>query len=165
MEISTHLTHLIKELYQNQKAAIKVSYSLNEFFNISQRVRQGCILSPHLFNIYSEKKMREALEGFNGNIKMGGGIITNLADDIVLIAGSMQELETIVARVKLTSGQAGLMRNTQKTKVMKMTVDPENFNVNVLIVNGGVIETVDKFTYLDATFTNDCNDSKEIRRR
>ena len=167
MGFPTHIIHLIKDLYDNQKAVVRTTYGMTDFFNIGQGVRQGCILSPHLFNVYSEKIMREALDGFKGSIKVGGRTVSNLryADDIVLIAGSMQELEDLVTRVKVASEQAGLMLNTQKTKVMKMAGDPDNMEMRDLAVNGEVIETVDNFIYLGANFTNDCNDSKEIRRR
>ncbi|XP_063615550.1 uncharacterized protein LOC134788299 [Penaeus indicus] len=125
------------------------------FFNIGQGVRQGCILLLHLFNVYSEKIIRDALEGFEGSVKVGGRIVTYLryADDIVLVAGSMQVLETLV---ELASEQAGLMFNTQKAKVVKMASDPENTEM---------IETVETFLYLGAIFTNDCNDSADLNRR
>ena len=66
-----------------------------------QDVRQGCILSPHLFNIYSEVIIRNALEGFEGTVKIGGQIITNLryADGIVLVGGSMEELQDMLWRI------------------------------------------------------------------
>ena len=59
--------------------------------------------SPHLFKIYAEAIMRNALENFEGSISVGGHKITNLryADDVVLIAGSLEELQDLVSRVKL----------------------------------------------------------------
>ena len=64
--------------------------------------------------------MRKALEHHEGSIKVGGHNITNLryADDVVLIAGSMDELHTLVTRVKTESEKAGLLLNAKKTKVM-----------------------------------------------
>lgn len=57
-------------------------------------MRQGCILSPTLFNIYSEPISKNALDGFTGDIEVGGKMITNFmyADGLVLIAGSIKEL-------------------------------------------------------------------------
>ncbi|XP_047482513.1 uncharacterized protein LOC125034655 [Penaeus chinensis] len=159
--------HNLCSIDYRKKAVVRTTYGLTDSFNIGQGVCQGCILSSHLFNVYSEKIMRDALDGFEGTIKVGGRNVTNLryADDIVLIAGSMLELEDLITRVKLASEQAGLMLNTQKTKVMKMAGDPENIEMRDLTVNGEIIETVEDFIYLDANFTNDCNDSKDIRRR
>ena len=64
--------------------------------------------------------MRDALVGYEGSIKVGGRTVTNFryADDIVPIAGSMQEQEFLVTRVKLASEKKGLMLNAQKTKVI-----------------------------------------------
>ena len=103
--------------------------------------------------------MRNALEGFEWSVKIGGKTAANLqcADEIVLIAGSMKELETLFTNVNLASEQAGLKLNTQNKKVMKVPGD--------LIINSENIETVKKFIYLDANFINGCNDSIEIRRR
>ena len=75
-----------------------ITDGMTDFFNIGQGVRQGCII------------MRKALDGFKGSIKVGERTVSNLslryADDIVLIAGSMQELEDLVTRVKVASEQA-----------------------------------------------------------
>ena len=111
--------------------------------------------------------MRNALEGFDGSVKIGGKTVTNLryADDIVLIAGSMKELETLVTNVNLASQQAGLKLNSQETKVMKVTGDQETIEMRDLVINGENIETVENFIYLGANIKNDCNDSKEIRRK
>ena len=111
--------------------------------------------------------MRNALEGFDGSVKIDGKTVTNLryADDIVLIAGSMKELETLVTNVNLASEQAGLKLNSQKTKVMKVTGDQETIEMRDLVINGENIETVENFIYLGANIKNDCNDSKEIRRK
>ncbi|XP_047492300.1 uncharacterized protein LOC125041405 [Penaeus chinensis] len=134
MGFPTYIIHLNKGHYDNQKAVVRTIYGLTDSFNIGQ----GYILSPHLFNVYSEKIMRDALEGFEGTIKVGGRNVTNLryADDIVLIAGSMLELEDLITRVKLASEQAGLMLNTQKTKVMKTAGDPENIEMRTLLSKG-----------------------------
>jgi len=148
------MIHLIKELYDN------------DFYNKVLGVRQDCILPPHLFSIYSEKIMRNDLEGFEGSIKIGERAVRNLryAGDII-IAGSMKDLETLVTNVKFISEQAGLKLNTQNKKVMKVIGDQESIDMRDIIINGENIEKVDDIIYLDATFISDCDDSKEIRRR
>ena len=67
-----HIIQLIKALYDQQKAAVRTSYGLTNWFEIEQGVREGCIISPHLFNIYVEDIMRNALDGFEGSIAVGG---------------------------------------------------------------------------------------------
>ena len=81
-------------MYDQQKEAVRTIYGLTEWFEIGQGVRKGCIISPHLFNIYAEAILRNALENFEGSITVGGHKMTNLryADDVVLIVGSLEEL-------------------------------------------------------------------------
>lgn len=143
MGFSSHIVDLIKSLYTDQSASVRTTHGLTVDFRIEQGVRQGCILSPHLFNIYSEVIIRNALEGFEGTVKIGGRIITNLryADDIVLVGGSMEELQDIVNRVHEASSQAGLYLNTSKTKVMKTIRVPVQNEQDNILVNGQDIET------------------------
>ena len=70
--------------------------------------------------------MRYALEGYEGTVKIDGRSITNLryTDGVVLVGGSMEELQNIVNRVHEASSQAGLYFNTRKTKVMKTIIVP-----------------------------------------
>ena len=93
MGFSLHTSDLIKSLYSKKKAAVRTTHDLTDWFDIQEGVRQGCILFPHLFNIYSEQIMINALEHFTGGVRIGGGVITNLryADDVVLIAGGIEE--------------------------------------------------------------------------
>ena len=72
MGFPSHIIELIQNLYHDQKATVRTSNGNTEWFEIGRGVRQGCILSPNLFNIYSEDIMRNALEGFNGRVKFGG---------------------------------------------------------------------------------------------
>jgi len=68
--------------------------TLSEWFRVKKGARQGCVLSPYLFNILAEMVMRETLDGFQGGLQIGGRMITNLryADDIILLATSEAEL-------------------------------------------------------------------------
>jgi len=73
----------------------------SDWFSISKGVRQGCVLSPYLFNIIAEMTMREALQNFCGGFKIGGRTVNNLryADDIVLITTSPTELHALLNRL------------------------------------------------------------------
>ena len=91
------------------------------WFQIGNRVRQGCILAPCLFNLYAENIMRNAwLEEAQTGIKIVGRNINNLryADDTNLMAESEEELESLLMKVKEKSEKVGLKLNIQKTKIM-----------------------------------------------
>ena len=96
-----------------------------------------------------------------------GRKITNLryADDIVLVAGSMNELKELTNKVRVVSKKSGLHPNPRKTKVMKIISDKECYDDQNLVIHGEDVETVGNFCYLGAIFTDSYGDTKEIKRR
>ena len=96
-------------------------HGTTDLFQIGKGVRQGCILSPCLFNLYAEYIMRNAgLEETQARIKIAGRNINNLryADDTTLVAESEEELKSLLMKVKEESEKVGLKLNIQKTKIM-----------------------------------------------
>ena len=90
-------------------------------FQIGKGVRQGCILSPCLFNLYTEYIMRNAgLDEVQAGIKIAGRNINNpkYADNTTLMAESEEELKSLLTRVKEESEKVGLKLNIQKTRIM-----------------------------------------------
>ena len=78
-EIPDHLTCLLRNLYAGQKATVRTGHGTTDWFQIGKGVRQGCILSPCLFNLYAEYIMRNAvLEEAQAGIKIAGSNISNL---------------------------------------------------------------------------------------
>ena len=96
MGISDHLTCLLRNLYSGQEATARPGHGTTDWFQIGKGVRQGCILSPCLFNFYAEHIMRNAgLEETQAGIKIAGRNINHLrcADDITLMAESEEEVK------------------------------------------------------------------------
>ena len=91
MGIPDHLTCFLRNLYADQEATVRTGHGTTAWIQIGKGVRQGCILSPCLFNLYAKYIMRNAgLEEAQTGIKIAGGNINNLryADDITLMAES-----------------------------------------------------------------------------
>ena len=92
------------------KETVKTGHETTDWFQIAKGVRQGCILSPCLFNIYAEYIMRNAgLEEAQAGIKIAGRNINNLryADDKTLIAESEEEPKSLLMKVKEESEKVG----------------------------------------------------------
>ena len=97
MGIPDHLTCLLRSLYAGQEATVRTVHGTTDWFQIGKGVRQGCILSPCLFNLYADCIMRNAgLEEPQAGIKIAGRNINNLryTDDITLKAESEEELKS-----------------------------------------------------------------------
>ena len=97
MGIPDHLTCLLRNLYAGQEAAVRTGHGTTDWFQIGKGVRQGCILSPCLFNLYAAHIMRNAgLEEAQAEINIAQRNINNLryADDTTLMAESGEELKT-----------------------------------------------------------------------
>ena len=97
MGIPDHLTCLLRNLYAGQEATVRTGHG-TDWFQIGKGVRQGCILSPCLFNLYSEYIMRNSgLDEAQAGIKTAGRNINNLryADNNSYMAESREELESL----------------------------------------------------------------------
>ena len=103
MGLPDHLTCLLRNLYAGQEATVRTGHGTTDWFQIGKGVRQGCTLSPCLFNFYAEYNMRNAgLEETHDVLKIAGRNINNLryADDTTLMAESEEELKSLLMKVK-----------------------------------------------------------------
>ena len=120
MGIPDLLICLLRNLYAGQEATVKTGHGTIDWLQIGKGVRQGCILSPCLFNLYAECIMRNAgLDEAQAGIKIAGRNINNLryTDDTTLMAESKEELKSLL-KAKEESEKVGLKLNIQKTKIM-----------------------------------------------
>ena len=103
MGIPDHLTCLLRNICAGQEATIRTGHGTTHWLHIGKGVRQGCILSPCLFNFYAEYIMRNTgLEEAQAGSKIAGRNINNLryADDTTLMAESEEELKSLLMKVK-----------------------------------------------------------------
>ena len=118
--INANLINTIKSLYDNASSAVYLNNNIGDWFRTTVGVRQGCLLSPTLFNIFLERIMEEALENHAGSVSIGGRKITNLrfADDIDGLAGTEEELRNLVRNLDEKCEAAGMEISAKKTKLM-----------------------------------------------
>ena len=140
---------------------VRTGHGTIGWFQIGKGVRQGCILSPCLLNLYAEYIMRNAgLEEAQAGIKIARRNINNLryADDTTLTEESEEELKSLLMKVKVESEKVGLKLNIQKTKIMA------SGPITSCKIDGETVETVpDLFLSSKITAYGDC--SHEIKRR
>ena len=163
-EMDTKDLRVIQNLYWEQKAVVRLQEGNSEEFSIERGVRQGCVLSPKLFNMYTEPIFR-AIEGLQG-LSIGGENINNFryADDTALVADSAARLQEIVNVVKERSEELGLYMNVSKTKSMRVNKAGEERKVQT-VVDGQDLDQVRDFKYLGQLITDDGKCDKEIKRR
>ena len=125
MGIPDHLTCLLRNLYAGQEATVRIGHGTTDWFQIGKGICQGCILSPCLFNLYTEYIMYSGLVEAQAGIKIAGRNINNLgyADDTTLMAESEEKLKSLLMKVKeelfhFVKVKVGLELNIQKTKIM-----------------------------------------------
>ena len=162
MGFSRHLTRLIQSLYKDQEAVIRWNSDRTKSFDICKGVRQGCILSPHLFSVYTEQIMRDSrTEDFG--ISIGGRKVSNLryADDTALCAETHEEICTLLNNINEEGKKKNMKLNAKKTKVMH--IGKGNY-VDVTI-DGETLEKVLDFVYLGSCKTSEGDCKVDIMRR
>ena len=116
--IPDHLTCLLRNLYAGQEATIRTGHGTTDWFQIGKGVRQGCILSPCLFNLYAQYIIRNSrLDEAQAGIKIARRNISNLRYT-TLMAGSEEELRSLLMKMKEESENVGLKLSIQKMKSM-----------------------------------------------
>ena len=162
MGIPGHLICLLRNLYAGQEATVRTGHGTTDWFQIGKGVRQGCILSPCLFNFYAEFIMRNAgLEETQAGIKIARRNINNLryADDTTLMAEGEEELKSLLMKVKEESKKVGLKLQIHKTNIMA------SGPITSWQIDGETVETVKDFILGGSKITADGDCSHEIKRR
>ena len=131
--INTNLINAIQNLYEKATNAVCFNGSTEGWFRTTVGVRQGCLLSPTLFNIFLEKILADALEDYKSTVSIADRTISNLsfADDIHGLAGSELELTSLVEHLDKTSTAYGMQISAEKTKFMTINTNCISGNIRV----------------------------------
>ena len=167
--INPKVIQLCELQYSNASNAVMCENKNLEWFQINVGVRQGCILSPSLFNLFIEQIMSDALKDFDGSGKVGRRDISNLrfTDDIDLIAGSREELADLTSHLDSAAQRFGMEISHEKSKILTTSRQHERDEVAEveILVDGHALEEVQQFKYLDAVMNEDATSTTEIRTR
>ena len=144
MGIPDHLTCLLINLYAGQEATVGTGHGTTDWFQIGKGVRQGCLLSPCLLNLYAEYLMRKAgLDEAQAGIKIARRNINNLkyADDTTLMAES-EELKSLLMKVKEESEKAGLKLTIASGPITSWQIDGETMETmrDFFLRGGGMLQ-------------------------
>ncbi|BHF75255.1 hypothetical protein SprV_0501835100 [Sparganum proliferum] len=156
---------MIKAYYRSTTARVLVRNNLSQPFGIRSGVRQGCILSPILFNYAIDWILGRALRESDGVEFAPGHRLTDLdyADDIALLASSFGDLQSMVSRVNEVAKSVGLSINAGKTKVFSSCIpDQEKAPLGI---DGCQLEEVDSFKYLGARLLSNRQSKDDIVSR
>ena len=149
-------------MYAGQEATVRTGHGTTDWFQIGKGIRQGYILSPCLFNFYTEFIMLNPRQDeVQAGIKTARRNINNLkhADDTTLMAESEEKLKSPLMKVKEEREKTSLKLNIQKAKIMAPS------SITSWEIDGETIKTVTDFIFLGSKVTADGDCSHEIKRR
>ncbi|GFO47102.1 endonuclease-reverse transcriptase [Plakobranchus ocellatus] len=131
--INSNFISVIENLYNKATSAVFYNNNIGDWFRTIVGVRQGCLLSPTLFNIFLERIMTDALEDHCGTVSIGGRPITNLrfADEIDGLAVNACELASLLEQLEKASSNFGMEINAEKTKIMTNSKEPSKKEIKI----------------------------------
>ena len=161
--INDNLIRTIECLYNKATSAVYHDNNTIKWFRTTIGVRQGCLLSPTLFNIFSERIMTDALEDHEGTVSVGGRAVANsrFADNIDGLVGQEQELVKLVNHIEEASTAYCMQISAEKTQLM--TNNTNGISTDITIDNKK-LETVCSFKYLGAIVSHDGSKPEVLSR-
>ena len=156
--------NIIRNLNWDQTSSVRIMNELSEEIRIQRGVRQGCVASPTLFNVYTEHNFRYIINMKGVNV--GGTNYNNLryADDTALLPENEKELSDLTSKINEVGKQFGMKINIKMTKAMVVSKKPNSPKINIAI-DGHHIEQVTSYVYLGSLITEYGRSEKEIKRR
>lgn len=163
--VDGNLIRALKSLYDGSSACVRINGAYSDWFAIGKGVRQGCVASPWLFNLFMDSCLDD-LKDCGWGLRLGELLVKCLlyADDQVLLAESAEEMQKMVTLVNESFSKRGMKINVSKTKVMVLERDEKVTECRIMIGDEKV-EQVNEFVYLGCVFTRDGKYEEDIERR
>jgi hypothetical protein len=162
--IPRKITALIQNLYSQAVSAVRVGTDISDWFRQTVGVRQGCVLSPDLFNLFLEHVLGEALDSYQGGALVNGRCVSNLrfADDIDLMGETVDEVQNLVHAVHQSSKRHGLEISKEKTKVLLVAKETRDITISI---DDQALQQVSHFRYLGTEVSDQNRSTTDIRCR
>ena len=162
----------IMSFYDDGRACVRVGGKVSDSFEVKMGLRQGCVMSPWLFNIFMDGVVREVYSRVNGmGVKMSVGgeeewVLSQLlfADDTALVAESAEQLQCLVSEFGRVCKRRKLRVNVDKSKVMSVEVNVGPSLLNI-VLNGERMEVVNSFKYLGSCFSSGGGVKEDVSMR
>ncbi len=145
----------LKSLYQNVECTVKINGNLTDWFPVNIGLKQGCVLSPSLLNMYINGLIKEIkASGIGVDVDMEKVVILVYADDIVILAENEHDLQMLLDIIHKWSQEWQMMVNAEKTKIVHFRKGPSNPVTEATFQYGEQqIQVVDRYRYLGLIFT------------
>jgi hypothetical protein len=166
--VAMRVVTILRNWYRGVCSCVRVEGECSEYFEVGTGLRQGCVMSPTLFNIYMDRMMRKVVEGnAGGGLELGEERLTDLdfADDVALLADSWMALALMLERMEAVTQDYGINISTKKTEVMCVRREQERLAVEDVVMRGEMLKQVDEFVYLGSVFTADGRCTRDVERR
>ena len=162
----------IMSFYDGSRACVRVGGTESECFGVNVGLRQGCVMSPWLFNVYMDGVVREVYSRTHGrgvklrNESGNEWVLSQLlfADDTALVADSAEQLQALVREFGRVCERRKLRVNVDKSKVMVAGRDAGPLSLNIQL-NGDSLEEVQSFKYLGSCFSSDGGVKEDVSMR
>jgi hypothetical protein len=166
--ISEKIMELLRNWYVDVSSCVRMDGGEGEWFPVTTGLRQGCVMSPSLFNVYMDAMMRKVTDdGVDGGVRVGRERVMDLdfADDVALLADTWLVLVGLVVRMEEVTQRFGINISVKKSEVMCIGRGAENLNVEDLEFRGQTMKQVEEFIYLGSTVTSDGKFVRYMERR
>ncbi|VDO19666.1 unnamed protein product [Heligmosomoides polygyrus] len=152
--VPTTFVEIFRSLYQNSMCCVKTTLGNTSYFEVTTGVRQGCVLSPLLFNVALDFVMRRTTAEVQEGIPWFRGRLMDLdfVDDIAVFAEENDKLQRITERLSQEAGNIGLRISPEKSKVMCVGIASPR---DAIYIGSDRLEVVNSFTYLGSMIAND----------
>ena len=165
--IPTKIVELLREWYLGISSSVRMDGEEGDWFPITTGLRQGCVMSPSLFNIYMDAMMRRVTEEAAGGVMVGDERVVDLdlADDVALLADSWLVMVAMVMRMERVTQRFGINISARKSEVLFIGRGEGDVRMEDLQLRGQPMKRVEEFTYLGSIITSDGKCIQDIERR